>query len=190
DDGPFVPGVHRDPAHRFLDGAGNDVDANLLVALKLQILEGGGRADERDAAAWHDALFDRRLRRVHRVLDASLLFLHLGFGCGSDLDDGHTTDELREPLLQFLAVVVRRGVLNLRADLFDAAFDRARRPAALDNRGVVLVDGDLLGSSEVLDLDVFELDPEVLGDRPPIGEDGDILQHGFAPVAEAGRFDG
>ena len=107
-----------------------DVDADLLVALELQAVERLAGADQRDAAAGDDALFDRRLRRVHRVLDARLLLLHLGLGRRTDLDDGDAADELRQPLLQLLAVVVRGGLLDLRADLLDAALDgllRARR---------------------------------------------------------------
>ena len=81
------------------------------------------RAEERDAAAGDDALFDGRAGRVQRVLDAGLLLLHLGLGRGADLDDGDAADELGEALLELLAVVVGGGVLDLRADLLDAALD-------------------------------------------------------------------
>ena len=90
---------------------------------------------------------------MHRVLDARLLLLHLGFGRRADLDDRDAADELREPLLQLLAVVVRGRVLDLRANLLDAAFDRGRGAGALDDRRVVLVDRDLLGLAEVVQLD-------------------------------------
>ena len=123
------------------------------------------RAQQRDAAAGDDALLDRRAGRVHRVLDARLLLLHLGLGRRADLDDRDAADELRQPLLQLLAVVVGGGLLDLRADLLDAALDAPSLAGALDDRRVVLVDGDLLGPAEVLELDVLELDAEVLGDR-------------------------
>ena len=55
-------------------------------------------------------------------------------------------------------------------------------------RGVVLVDRDLLGRAQVLELDVLELDAEVLGDGLAAGEDGDVLQHGLAAVAVARRL--
>ena len=63
-------------------------------------------------------------------------------------------------------------------------------PRALDDRGVVLVDGDLLGLAQVLELDVLELDAEVLGDGLAAGEDRDVLEHGLAAVAEARGLDG
>ena len=81
------------------------------------------RADERDAAAGDDALFHGRAGRVERVLDAGLLLLHLGLGRSADLDHRDAADELREALLELLTVVVGRGVLDLLADLVDAAFD-------------------------------------------------------------------
>ena len=63
-------------------------------------------------------------------------------------------------------------------------------PAAFDDGGVVLVDGDALGAAEVLELDVLELDAEVFGDGLAAGEDGDVLEHGLAAIAEAGSLDG
>ena len=70
-------------------------------------------AQQRDAAAGHDALFDGRARRVQRILDARLLLLHLGLGGRADLDDGDAADQLRESLLELLAVVVGGGLLDL-----------------------------------------------------------------------------
>src|SRR5262249_19844399 len=143
------------------------------------------RADQRDAAARHDAFLDRRLRRVHRVFDARLLFLHLGFGGRTDLDDRAAADALREPLLQLLAVVVRGRVLDLRADLLDAPFDGVRRACAFDDRRVVLVDDDLLGLAEIVELDVLELDPEIFGDGAAAGQERDVFEHRLTAIAEA-----
>ena len=56
---------------------------------------------------------------------------------------------------------------------------------AVDDRGVVLVDGDALGAAEVLERDVLELEAELLGDRLAAGEDRDVLQHLLAAIAEA-----
>ena len=89
-------------------------DADLLIAAELQAVEHLRRANQRHAAARHDSLFDSGLRRVHRVFDACLFLFHLAFGCRPDLDHGDAPNELREPLLQFLSVVVRRRVLDLR----------------------------------------------------------------------------
>jgi hypothetical protein len=75
-------------------------------------------------------------------------------------------------------------------DLLDAALDGRRGAAALDDRGVVLVDRDLLGLAEVLELDVLELDAQVFRDRTAAGEDRDVLEHGLAAIAEAGRLHG
>ena len=40
------------------------------------------------------------------------------------------------------------------------------------------------------DRDVLELEPELLGDHLAARQDGDVLQHGLAAIAEAGRLDG
>ena len=48
----------------------------------------------------------------------------------------------------FLAVVIRGGLLDLRAELLDAALDGLVRTGAVDERGVVLVHGDALGLAQ------------------------------------------
>ena len=42
---------------------------------------------------------------------------------------------------------------------------------------------------ELLERDVLELETELLGDHLPARERCDVLEHRFAPVAEAGGFD-
>ena len=99
---------------------------------------------------------------VHGVFHTSLLFLQLHFGCRAHLDHRDAADQLGQPLLQLLAVVVRGGVLDLSADLLDAAFDFGSLAAAFDQRGVVLVDGDFLTRPRSSTFTFFELDAEDL----------------------------
>jgi hypothetical protein len=47
-----------------------------------------------------------------------------------------------------------------------------------------------LARAEVFDLDALELDAEVFGDGLAAGEDGDVLEHGLAAIAEARSLDG
>src|SRR4030095_11993671 len=120
----------------------------------------------------------------HRVLDARLLLFHLGLGGRTDLDDSYTANQLREALLQLLAVVVGGGVLDLSPNLLDASFDCAGGAGALDDGGVVLVDRNFFGLAEIVHLDALELDPEILGDGPSAGQDSDIFEHRFTAIAE------
>jgi hypothetical protein len=122
------------------------------------------RAEQRHAATGEDALLDRGAGGVQGVLDAGLLLLHLGLGRGADVDLGHAAGELGEALLELLAVVVGGGVLDLARICSMRPWMRLGLLAgALDDRRVVLVDDDLLGLAEVLDLELLELDAE----RPP-----------------------
>ena len=90
----------------------------------------------------------------------------------------------------FSLVIVAGGVFDLGANLLHTAFDVAGLAGAFDDRGVVLVDGDLLGAAEVLELHVLELDAEVFGDGLAAGEGGDVFEHGFAAIAKARGLDG
>ena len=152
------------------------------------LLEGGDAAHQRHSAAGHDALLDGRLGGVHGILDASFLFLHLGLGRRTHFDLSDAAHQLRQALLQLLAIVVGRGLLDLSAELLDAAFDVSALAGALDDGGVVLVDGDLLGLAEVLQLHVLKLDAQVLGNGLAARQDGDVFQHGLAAIAKARRL--
>src|SRR5690606_40983585 len=142
----FEAAVGGDLLDGGADCAADDVHADALVALELlaEGVEAGGRAQDGDAAAGEDALFDRRTAGVEGVFDAGLLLLHLDLGRRADVDLGHAAGELGEALLELLAVVVAARVLDLVADLVDAPLDRAAGAGALDDGGVVLVHDHLL----------------------------------------------
>src|SRR5690606_29204884 len=190
DDRALFAGVLDDLAERLFDGAPDDVHADLLLGVDLQLLERLLRAQERHAAAGDDALFDRSAGRVQRIFDARLLLLHLGLGGRADLDHRHAADQLGQPLLQLLAVVVAGGVLDLRADLLLAGLDLVLLAGAVDDGGVVLVDAHRASTANIGDRDVLELVPELFRDHLTAGQDGDVLQHLLAAIAEARRLDG
>src|SRR5262245_19874956 len=190
DDRAFVPGVERDLPDRLLQSAAHDVDSGLdVLLLLLDLLQSGDGAHQGDAAAGDDPLLDGRLGGVHGILDAGFLFLHLGLGGRADLDDGDAADELREPFLELLAIVVGGRLLDLSADLLHPALDVGALALALDDGGVVLVGDDLLRLAEVLELHVLQLDAEILGDALAAAEAGDILEHRLAAVSESRRLD-
>src|SRR5262249_47221961 len=190
DDRALEPGVLNDLAEGLLDRAADDRDTEALLLGELERVERALRADERDAAAGDDAFLDRRAGGVEGVFDAGLLFLHLGLGRSADLDDRNAADELREALLELLTVVVRRGGLDLGADLRDAALDLVLVARAVDDGRVVLVHRDALRAAEVRDRDVLELEAELLCDDLATGEDGDVLEHLLAAITEARRLAG
>jgi len=145
-------------------------------SLELERVERFARADERDAAAGDDPLFDGRARGVERILDARLLLLHLGLGVGADFDDRNAARELRETLLELLFVVVARRRFDLLTNRLDARLDLLRVTGAVDDRRVVLVDRDALGAAEALQRERIELDAELLGCDFAAGEDREIRE--------------
>src|SRR5262245_27367138 len=189
--GRIGAGVADDLAQRLFDGSLQDVDADVLVLVRaFEVRKALQRAQQRHAAARHYALFDGRARRVQRVLDASLLLLHLDLGRGTHLDDGDAAGELRHALLELLAIVVRRGLLDLLVDLIDAALDVRLLAGAVDDRRVLLRDLDLLRLAEVVHRGLLERQTDFLADDLASREGRDVLQHGLTAVAEARSLDG
>src|SRR5208337_3638157 len=189
-DGAFFAGVHRDLAQRLSDGALHDVDTDLLVTFQLQLVESCHATRQGHAAAGDNTFLDCRTSRMHGVFHARLRLFHFGFGRGSYFDHRYATDQLRQPLLQLLAVVVAGGLVDLAANFFHAALHISRLAFALDNCRVVFVDGDFLGLSEIGQGHVLQLDPQIFRDGLAAGQSCDVLQHGLAAVAEARSLDG
>jgi hypothetical protein len=81
-----------------------------------------------------------------------LFLLHLRLGGSADLDDRDAAGELRQPLLQLLAIEVGIGVLDLRLQLLDPRLDRVCLTSTVDDRRRVLVDDDAAGMSELREL--------------------------------------
>src|SRR6185437_11739122 len=186
----FFAGVFGDLTQRLLQSALHDVNADLLVAFSPDFLKGRNATGKCNSAARDDSLFNRRARRMHRVFHAGFLFLHFGFGGCADFNDGNAADQLRQPLLQLLAVVVAGGLIDLAANFLYAAFDLVMLAFAFDDGGVVLVDGDFLRLAKIGNLNVFELDAEVFGDGFAAGQNCDVLQHGLATIAKTRGLDG
>src|SRR6185369_5012237 len=98
--------------------------------------------------------------------------------------------ELREPLLEFLAIVVGSRLFDLRAQSLDATFDVILLAVAFNDRGVVFVDRDLLGAAEIFEFDVLEFDTEVLADDFAPSENRDVFEHRLATITESRSLDG
>src|SRR5262249_7521014 len=135
-DGTFVACVLCDLAHGLLECPLDDVDADGLVAVRLELIQRGDAAQQGHAASGDDALLDRGAGGVHGILDSSLLLLELGLGRRTHFNHRDAADQLRQALLELLAIIVGGGFFDLRADLLDPALDLAGLAAAFDDGGV------------------------------------------------------
>src|SRR5882724_2770618 len=186
DDGTVLARVDRDLAGWIRQRLTDDLDAGLLVVvLGAKPLEVLGGTQQGDAAARHDAFFNRRTGRMHRVINAILALPDLDLGRAADADHRDAACKLGQTLLQLLTVVVRGSFLDLRLDLVDARLDVGLLAGAADDGGVFLVDHHLLGATEHGERDVLHLDAEIFRDRLTAGQHCDVLQHGLAAIAEA-----
>src|SRR5262249_24102324 len=159
-----------DLADRRLQCTLHDVDAGaLVVVVDLEFIQYAACVQQRYAAAGHDAFFDGRAGGVQGVVNTVLALLHFDLGCAADLEHGNTAGKFRQAFLQFLTIVIRRGLFDLRLDLRYAGFDILLRTGAIDDGGVFLGDGHTLGLAEHAEIHRLELDAEVFADDLTLG---------------------
>ena len=111
------------------------------------------------------------------ILNASLLLLHFNFGGCTDVDLRNAASQLRQTLLELLAVVIAGGAFDLALDLLNATLDVLGLAAAINDGGEVLADRQLLGLAELLQLNVLQVDSQLFHDRFAAGEDCEVFQH-------------
>src|SRR5689334_19318023 len=181
----FVTGVAGNLAQRLFSRTADDVNTDLLVAFSFEILESMTSAEQRHTAARDDSLFNGCTSCMQRVFDAGLLLLHLGLSSGTDFDDRYAASQLRQTLLQLLAIIVRGRLFNLSAELFDAPFDGLLSTGTIDDGGVVLVDRDAFRAAEVFEAHTFELDTGLFHQGFATRQDRDIFEHCLTAIAEA-----
>src|SRR6266576_398053 len=190
DDRALEARVVRELANGLLERARDHGRTRPLVTLERVELDRADRVQERDTAARDNTLLERGASRLERVLDAVLLLLHLGLGRSADLDHRDAAGQLREPLLELLAVEVGVGVLDLGLQLLDPALDRVGVAGTVDDRRRLLVDDHAAGMAELRELRVLQLEAHLLGDHLGAGEDRDVLEHPLPAVTEARSLDG
>ena len=184
----LVPGVLDNLAQGLFERALYNVDPDGFVAVELELFKCWDAPKQGHAPAGNNAFLDSSARCVHGILHTSLLLFQLGLGGSTDFNHRYAAHQLRQSLLQLFLIVVRSGLFDLRAELLDTALDLAGLAGAVDDRGVVLVDGHLLGVAEILLLHVLELDAQVFCDGLAAGEDCNIFQHGLAAVTKTGSL--
>ena len=190
DDRTFFTGVHGNLAGRFFQSAPYDIQAQLLVTFQAHLLESGDAAQERYAATRDDAFFHGRASCVQSVFHARLLFLHFRFSRRANADHGHTADQLCQAFLELFTVVIAGGLFDLSANLAYTAFQGLPVARAVDDGRVVLVDAHGLRLAEIVQSHGLQADTLLFADDLAARQDGDVVQHGLAAVAEAGGFDG
>ena len=161
----------------------------LVFVAALQSLDGLQRTDQRHATTGHHAFFDRRTGGVQRIFDAGLLLFHFDFGSSTDFDDRHTTGQLGNALLQLFLVVIGGGFFDLPTNLLDPTLNLVGPASAVDDGGVFFGNHNLAGSAQIGQGRFLQAQTDFLGDHLTAGQDGDILQHGFATIAETRCLD-
>ena len=166
DDRAVDAGVVGDRPQRLVEDVLDDLRAGLLVAFELELVDGLLAAEQSDAAAGDDALFQGRLHGVTWRLRAAHLRSFISVSVAApQLIWATPPASLASRSCSFSRSYSLSVTVDFVANLLGPAVDCLLLAGAADDRRVFGGDRDLLGPAEVGELDAFELDAEVLEDR-------------------------
>src|SRR5690606_13534820 len=188
--GTFLSGVVGGLTHRLFQGALDGIHTRLFVAGLRYSFHRANHVAEGGAATGNDSFFHSGPGGVEGVFDAEFFLLQLSFGRSAHFDDRYAAGQFRQALLQFLLVEFGSGFFKLLTDLVDAGLDISLVAVTVHDDGFLFAHADLAGATQSVDADGLEVQTQLLGDHLTAGEDGDILQHRFAAIAEARSLHG
>src|SRR6056297_1899947 len=187
--GSFHACILYNLANRLLEGTPYNGDTGTFVfVVPLKILQRLNSADIGNAATGNDPFFNSSSGGTESIIEPVFFLFHLHFGSSSDINHSHTTCQFGKAFLQLLTVIVRGRILDLLTNLVDPCFDHLLITGTVYNRGVLLINGDLLGITQHIDGGAFQFQSFLFRNHGTSGKDGDILEHLFPAVTETGCF--
>ncbi|CAH0040953.1 unnamed protein product [Clonostachys solani] len=193
DDRALEASVLDDGTSRAGNGALDNTDTKLLVEVGgLEAVQSlGGGLEESSTTTGQDTLLNSGAGSVQSIDEAILLLTNLDLGGTTDLDDGNTTGELGQTLLELLLLVLGGGRIgDDTADLLASLSNGVLAALTVEEDGVLLGDGDGTSGTEQIRGSLLELDIELIGEDGTVGQDSKITEDGLAVVTEAGGLDG
>jgi len=187
DDGAFVSSVLADGLDGDLASLSHDIDTDTLVeVLSLDVVKSLRGEEEGGTTAGNDSFIGSSSGGAEGILNAVLELSDFDFGRSTDLNDGNSTGESTNTLLELLSVVVTGGLLHLVSESLNTLGDFSRFSSSSHDNDIVLRDDDLLGRSHDGNIGIGEALSEVLRDELGTSGDSDIL-HGVTSVVTESR---
>ncbi|TLD33253.1 hypothetical protein PspLS_00817 [Pyricularia sp. CBS 133598] len=192
-DGALKTGVLDDCPGRAGDGILDDANTELLVEVgRLDVAQSlAGSLEQSGTTTGQDTLLDGGAGGVKGIDKAVLLLTDLDLGRATDLDDGNTTRELGQTLLELLLLVLRGGgISHDTTDLLAPLGDHVLAALAVKDNGVLLGDGDGAGGAEHVDGSLLQLDVKLISEDGTVGKNSNVAKDRLAVVTEAGSLNG
>ena len=188
DNGAFQTCVVGNLANRFFNSTADDHHAGLFIADCFHFVQHSLSFQQCGSAAGYDAFRNGCAGRVQSVFNAQFLFFQFYFGSRADFDYGNTAGQFCQAFLQFFLIKLGRGFRNLGFNLFYTGFDFRFLAAAVHDGGQFFAYANLACAAQVFHGSAVQFAAHFFTDYGSAGEDSNILQHGFAAVAEAGSL--
>ena len=153
-----------------------------FVTSRLQLFDRWKTSQQSHTTTRNDPLFDRGTRSGQSIVDQIFTLFHFRLGMSTDTDLSHTTCELSEAFLQLFTIVFTVGLQDLGPNQGGTTFDLGFFPGTLHHSGILGVDPNLLGNTQIRKLNIFQLQTQILEDCLAARKHSNIFQHRLATI--------
>lgn len=192
-------GVLGDDLRWDSDGVLHDVDTGSLafrqIFVLLQLVKISRGIEQSSSTANHNTLGDSSLCGAESICNPILDLANFHLRASSNLNHTHTTWQLSQPLLELLLIVGALGLFDLFVDDFSALLDGLFGALPVEQDGVVLGDGHILGASQnSFDwlwrlTSLLKAQPRLLTHQLPTGKHSHIIENRLPIIPERRRLD-
>src|SRR5690554_7027604 len=182
-----LPIFENNMTQGLFNSALHDLDTgSFVIGFTLQIFQSINGTNVSHTTTGNDTFLNSCTGCAQGIVNTVFLLLHFNFGSCTYVKHGNTAGQLSQTLLKFLTIVIRSSIGNLCLDLRCTGIDGVFRAAAINNGGVLLIDGDFLSGTQHLDGGVFQLQTGFFRNNGSTGQHRQVLQHLFTTIAKTG----
>ena len=111
---------------------------------------------QRASASSHDSFFHSGTGGIQGIFNSQFAVFQFGFCCSTHLDDGNTTGQFGNPLVQLFAVVIRLCRVELSLDCGNTIAHRFTVIVIRNDGGALFADRHPTGVTEILERHLVE----------------------------------
>ena len=156
----------------------------MILIGRSQLVQSLARIKQSNTAAGDNAFFNRSTGCIQGIIDTVFFLFNFNFGSAADFQNSNTAGNFSQSFLQLFTVIIGGRFFNLFTNLSRAGSNQILLAVTVNDSRVIFGNFDSFRRTQHIQSNIFNLHAQLFGNNLSTGQNGNILQHGFAAIAE------